>query len=148
MPPPSKIDLKDMRVIRGQMLAAILNGDKVQAEDLAGELRNEYKDRLLLKALNNFRTQKNFSSAELLNLYQDFFDTARWLRPPTRDTLEDWDKNARKQLRRRARLAFDAQNKIIQTLLISLLEPKTKNLLDAWINLISNPSFGNSSGQG
>lgn len=139
-PSPPELDLKDMRVVRGKMLTALLKSDKSQAETIAQDLRNEYKDVILLNVLEILKTNKKIPPAARLDLYLEFFDTLRWLRSPTKETLEAWDKNARKQLKRRARIELAEQDRIIQTLLVSVLKPETKNLVDAWLALKNSRS--------
>ena len=134
-PSQSKIDFTDMRVVRGKMLTALLKNDQAQAEIFSKELRNEYKDIILLNALDILKANQEISSLERFEMYQEFFDTSRWLRTPKKENLDAWDKNARKNLKRRARLEISEQDRIIQTLLISILKPATKNLADAWLAL-------------
>lgn len=134
------IDLKDMRVVRGKMLTALLKSDQEQAETLAKGLNNEYKDILLLNVLDILKANKKIPTSDRLELYREFFDTSRWLRSPKKETLEVWDNNARKQLKRRARIELAEQDRIIQALLISVLKPETKNLADAWLALKSSRS--------
>ena len=130
-----EIDLKDMRVVRGEMLTALLHDDRVQAEILIEGLRIEYRDILLLNALDILKTNNKLSIQERFDLCREFFDTPRWLRAPTKETLELWDKNARKELKRRARLEIAEQDRIIQALLTFILKPASKNLLDTWLKL-------------
>ena len=132
-PSEPKIDLKDMRVVRGKMLTALLKSDQEQAEMLAKELRNEYKDILLLNSLDILKVSKEIPSLDLLELYREYFDTSRWLRSPKKETLKAWDENARKQLKRRARIELAEQDRILQVLLTSVLKPEAKNLLSAWL---------------
>ena len=127
-----------MRRVRGKMLTALLKSDQEQAEMLAKELRNEYKDILLLNVLDILKANKKIPTSDRLELYREFFDTSRWLRSPKKETLDAWDKNARKQLKRRARIELAEQDRIIQALLISVLKPETKNLADAWLALRSS----------
>ncbi|MBQ7629101.1 MAG: ATP-binding protein [Selenomonadaceae bacterium] len=139
-PSPTKIDLKDMRVIRGKMLTALLKNDLIESETFVEELRNEYKDTLLRNALNILKVNNKLSAQERFDLYREFFDTSRWLRIPTKENLELWDINARKQLKRRARIEFAEQDRIIQVLLMSMIRPETKTLLDAWLKLKNSNS--------
>ena len=122
-----------MRVVRGKMLTALLKSDQEQAEMLAKELRNEYKDILLLNSLDILKVSKEIPSLDLLELYREYFDTSRWLRSPKKETLKAWDENARKQLKRRARIELAEQDRILQVLLTSVLKPEAKNLLSAWL---------------
>lgn len=139
---PPKFDVIDEKlpVIRGKILTALLRDDQAQVESLADKLRTDDRCTLLLNAFNVLKSGRKISAQERFNLYCEFFDTSRWLRTPTKETLPDWDINARKQLNRRARLESAEQDQIIQTLLISVLNPTTKSLLDAWIALKNSHS--------
>ena len=134
---PPKFDVIDenLPAVRGKLLTALLRNDQSQAESLASKLRTDYRGTLLLNAFDILKAGKKFSSQERFNFYCEFFDTSRWLRVPTKETLSEWDRNARKQLNRRACLESAEQDSIIQTLLISVLKPETKSLLDAWVVL-------------
>ena len=132
-PPPRLVDMTDIRIVRGQMLTALIQNDLELAEALSKDLfRDEDKDRLLLDAFDVLRADKKIPVPYRVELYKNFFDTANWFRAPTRETMQHWDRDARKQLSRRARINPAEQNRIIQALLLSLNKPEAKRLLEEW----------------
>ena len=137
--PPASADSKNPRLIRGEMLKAILDSNVDKANNLAKDLsRDEGKDRLLLDALKILQIKKNFPITNRTALYRGLFETANWFYPPNPENLMQWDLLVRKQLKRRAVLEKNFEDRIIQNLLSAEGNKVSKELLESWLALNKN----------